>query len=194
MPAQRARGRDDGLNEPYRDDPSGSPEALSEQDTVGDAQNEALSFLGIDDDGLDDEEAGSDGLTTYQQKHSMLRHLPPRVRRGWVATLKWLRGPQPPRQWTITPYFEEVQTYHLKALEQWAPKKKQKFWLLVGFYCLWLLTFSIMLWRSAFAGDVRGYGKPAVLSCATRLWYVLLGRQWRKGLIWYTGDVEMIVD
>jgi hypothetical protein len=143
---------------------------LSEQDTVADAQNEALSFLGIDDDGIDDEEAGSDGLTTYQQKHSFLRHFPPGVRKGWVNTIKWLRGPQPPRIWHITPIFEEVQTYHLKLLERYAPKKSQKFWLLVSFYILWLFVFSIMLWRSAFAGDVSGYGKPHVLSCSSKLW------------------------
>jgi hypothetical protein len=171
MAPHRSRGRDAALDEPYRDDPSQSPEALSEQDTVGDGQNEALSFLGIDDDGVDDEESG-DGLTTYQQKHSFLRHLPPRFRKGWVATIKWLRGPQPPRIWHITPLFEDVQTYHLKVLERYAPKKVQKFWLLVGFYFLWLLVFSLMLWKSAFAGDVKGYGKPAVLGCGTRLWCV----------------------
>ena len=170
MAPEASRGRDAALHEPYRDDPATSPEALSEQDTVGDAQNEALSFLGIDDDGIDDEESGSDGLTTYQQKHSFLRHLPPGVRKGWVSTLKWLRGPQPPRIWHITPLFEEYQTYHLKVLEHFAPKKKQKFWLLFWFYILWLLVFSIMLWRSAFAGDVQGLGKPIVLGCTTRFW------------------------
>ena len=168
--APRQRGRDNAVAEPYRDDPSQSPEALSEQDTVGDGQNEALSFLGIDDDAVDDEETGSEGLTTYQQKHSFLRHLHPSVRKGWVATIKWLRGPQPPRIWHIEPFFPEFQTYHLKLLERYAPKKKHKFWLLVGFYLLWLFFFSIMLWRSAFAGDIRGYGKPAVLNCATKLW------------------------
>jgi hypothetical protein len=169
MTSHQSRGREAALDEPYRDDPSASPEALSEQDTVGDGQNEALSFLGIDDDGAVDEESG-DGLTLYQQKHSFLRHMPPRVQKAWIAAIQWLRGPQPPRIWRINPLFEEIQTYHLKLLDRYAPKKSQKFWLLVGFYVLWLLVFSLMLWRSAFAGDVRGYGKPAVLSCTTKLW------------------------
>lgn len=165
------RGRDATLdNEPYRDEPGASPEALSEQDTV-DGQNEALSFMGLDDDGTaTDEESASGGLTTYQQKHSFLRHVPPRLRKSGVATVKWLRGPQPPRIWRITPVFEEVQTFHLRLLDKYFPKKSQKIWLLIGFYMLWLLVFSLMLWKSAFAGDIRGYGKPAVLSCETKLW------------------------
>ena len=84
--------------------------------------------------------------------------------------MKWLAGPQPPRIWKIRPYFEEVQTYHLQLLDYYVPKKAQKFWLLVGFYFVWLFVFSLVLWKSAFAGDIAGYGKPAVLNCETTLW------------------------
>lgn len=167
------RQRDDLDDEPYRDDPvaARSPEALSEQDTVG--QDDALSFLGMGDDPAGDEETDGSDLTTYQQKHSFLRHLSPRFRKSWMTTMKWLAGPQPPRIWKIRPYFEEVQTYHLQMLEYYFPKKAHKVWLLIGFYFVWLFVFSLVLWKSAFAGDIAGYGKPAVLNCETTLWLVL---------------------
>jgi hypothetical protein len=164
------RGRDvpdDGL---YRDDPAdGSPEALSQQDTVGD---DALSFLGIDHTGIHSDDADDDELTTYQQKHSLLRYLPPRIRRAWKATVKWSKGPQPPRPWKITPYFEDFQTAHLRMLEHFFPKRVYKMWLLIGFYFLWLLVFSLVLWKSAFASDVKGFGKPSNIGCQARFWYV----------------------
>jgi hypothetical protein len=87
-----------------------------------------------------------------------------------------------------------VQTFHLKVLERYAPKKSQKFWLLVGFYILWLFVFSIMLWRSAFAGDVAGYGKPHVLSCTSKLWYVVVGWKTSTILMHLTGAEETIAD
>lgn len=164
------RQRDNFNDEPYRDDPvaARSPEALSEQDTVG--QDDALSFLGMGNDPAGDDETDGSDLTTYQQKHSFLRHLPPRFRKSWMTILTWLAGPQPPRIWKIKPYFEDVQTYHLQMLEHYFPKKAHKVWLLIGFYCVWLFMFSLVLWKSAFAGDIAGYGKPAVLNCETTLW------------------------
>ncbi|KAE9968607.1 hypothetical protein EG328_007349 [Venturia inaequalis] len=164
------RQRDDFIDEPYRDDPvaARSPDALSEQDTVG--QDDALSFLGMGNDPAGDEETDASDLTTYQQKHSLLRHLPPKLRKSCMTTLKWLAGPQPPRIWKIKPYFEDVQTYHLQMLEHYFPKKAHKVWLLIAFYFVWLFVFSMVLWKSAFAGDIAGYGKPAVLNCKTTLW------------------------
>lgn len=161
------RGREAAGDAPYRDDPEDTPEALSEQDTI---QDDTLSFMGVDH--ADDEEASGEELTTYQQKHSFIRYVPPRFRKAWKATVKWSLGPQPPRPWRITPYFEEVQTAHLRLLDNLFPKKAHKIWLLIAFYFCWLLVFSLVLWKSAFASDVPGYGKPRNIGCQARFWYV----------------------
>jgi hypothetical protein len=164
------RGRDLVDDGPYRDDPEdGSPEALSQQDTVGD---DALSFLGIDHTGMADEEASGEDLSAYQQKHSFIRFVPPRLRKAWKATVQWSQGPQPPRPWKITPILEEYQTAHLRLLDKLMPAKSQKIWLLLAFYFLWLLVFSLVLWKSAFSSEIKGYGKPQNIGCQARFWYV----------------------
>ncbi|KAF2427509.1 hypothetical protein EJ08DRAFT_592840 [Tothia fuscella] len=124
--------------------------------------------MGVDH--ADVEEASDEDLTTYQQKHSFIRYVPPRFRKAWKATVKWSKGPQPPRPWKITPYFEEYQTAHLRVLDALLPQRKQKIWLLIAFYFCWLLVFSLVLWKSAFASDVKGFGKPRNIGCQARFW------------------------
>jgi hypothetical protein len=104
--------------------------------------------------------------------------LPHRLRRVWSATARWVRGPQPPRPWRITPYFERWQTLPVRTLDRFFPKRSHKAALLAGFYAAWLLTFSLLLKKSAFAVDVEGYGAPVTVGCLARFWSVfkLVGR------------------
>ncbi|KAF2402997.1 hypothetical protein EJ06DRAFT_554541 [Trichodelitschia bisporula] len=152
-------------DEPYHDDPITSPQ--SSEATV--AREDALSFLGIDD-GATDESGGPDPLTLHQQKHSLLRYLPPDAQRAFRETAQWIKGPQPSRPWRITPVFEGVQTAPIRLIDHYVPRKLHRFWLLVGFYALWLLVFSLMLWKSSFASEIKGYGPPANIGCEARFW------------------------
>ena len=147
----------------YHDDIT-SP--FSEGDeTVG--REDALSVLAIDgeDTGAEDEE-----LSPLQRKHILHRYIPPRVKRAWRASVKWCNGPDPPRPWKIQPVFEHVQTAPIRLLDALCPKAVYKFWLLMAFYATWLLVFGLVLWRSAFAADVPGFGAPVNIGCGARFW------------------------
>jgi hypothetical protein len=96
--------------------------------------------------------------------------LPTRLRRAWSATARWVRGPQPPRPWRITPYAERWQTLPVRALDRFFPKRKHRAALLIGFYAAWLLTFSLLLKKSAFAEEMEGYGAPVNIGCLARFW------------------------
>ncbi|KAF2157756.1 hypothetical protein K461DRAFT_219004 [Myriangium duriaei CBS 260.36] len=96
--------------------------------------------------------------------------MPPRLLRYWSATAKWVRGPQPPRIYTITPLFPTIQHAPLALLDKYAPKKIHRVALLVAVYAAWLLSFSLVQWKSSFASEIRGYGAPVRLSCHARYW------------------------
>lgn len=146
----------------YHDD---EPSPQNEEETGG--QNDALSFLAIDGEaGAIDEE----DLSPIQRKHFLHRYIPPKIRRAWQATVRWCEGPDPPRPWKIEPFFEPVQTAPIRLLDTLCPKPIYKFWLLIAFYIAWLLVFSLVLWKSAFAADVPGYGAPVSIGCGARFW------------------------
>lgn len=96
--------------------------------------------------------------------------VPPPAKRAWAATVKWVKGPQPPRPYKIEPYFAHIQQAPIRLLDHYAPKRMQRFWLLMAWYALWLLCFSLVLHKSAIAADVPGYGKPIRLGCTARYW------------------------
>ena len=131
------------------------------------AQADALSFLAIDG-----EEAAlhDDDLSPLLQKPFLQKYIPPKVQRAWRTTVKWCKGPDPPRPWSIVPLFESVQTAPIRLLDSLFPKRIHKFWLLVAFYAAWLLVFSLVLRKSAFAADVPGHGAPVNIGCGARFW------------------------
>ena len=96
--------------------------------------------------------------------------IPPRLKNAWASTVKWVKGPQPPRIYTITPFFPKVQYAPIALLDRYAPKKLQRFWLLIALYASWLLAFSLVLWKSSFAAQIPGYGSPTRLGCQARYW------------------------
>ena len=63
-----------------------------------------------------------------------------------------------------------MQTAPIRLLDTLCPKPIHKFWLLIAFYIAWLLVFSLMLWKSAFAADVPGFGAPVNIGCGARFW------------------------
>lgn len=96
--------------------------------------------------------------------------LPPSVKRSWQSAVKWVKGPQPPRIYTITPFFPKTQHMPIALLDRYAPRRLQRFWLLVLLYASWLLVFSLVLWKSSVATEIPGYGSPVRLSCGARYW------------------------
>lgn len=110
----------------------------------------------------------------FTAKHNWLepvaRRIPTPIKKTSLALFTWVKGPDPPRQWTIKPIFPGLQTAPLTLLDRWCPKQVQKIWLLIAFYLLWILTFSLFVQRSAVAQDLPKYGAPQVLWCGASLW------------------------
>jgi hypothetical protein len=114
--------------------------------------------------------SGSHRHTTHSWQDRIADRIPPGIQRAWAATKKWVKGPQPPRIYTITPYFPKVQHTPLAVLDHYAPRKTHRALLLALIYAAWLLSFSLALWRSSFAAQIPGYGSPTRLSCSAKYW------------------------
>ncbi|KAF2467857.1 LCCL domain-containing protein [Lindgomyces ingoldianus] len=115
-------------------------------------------------------EASDEEYYIPQEPYHVKKYIPPRFQRAWRATKKWVKGPQPPRPWRIHPFFPRVQTAPIQFLHNYFPKRKHKVFLLMFFYVCWLLSFGLVLHRSAFAADIPGHGPPVRISCTDRFW------------------------
>ncbi|KAF3009470.1 hypothetical protein E8E13_002592 [Curvularia kusanoi] len=104
------------------------------------------------------------------EHYSNSKYVPPRMQRAWKSVKTWAKGPQPPRPWKIQPFLPKIQTAPIRILEAFFPKRKQKVALLIAFYAAWILSFSLVLHKSAFSADVPGYGPPVRIGCTQRLW------------------------
>ncbi|KAF2719007.1 hypothetical protein K431DRAFT_287181 [Polychaeton citri CBS 116435] len=149
---------------PYRDH---SPSGASSDDTAADPD----APLGTTERG--NVEFG--GLSLGGPKHPTLTEriasrIPKRVQDGWGATKTWVKGPQPPRIYKITPFLSTVQHVPIAILDRWAPKRIQRFGLLIFVYFCWLFSFGLILWQSRAGAEIPHYGAPVRLSCSARYW------------------------
>ena len=145
--------------EPYRDDP-----AEDDDETIGpDAPLRSSNRPSAEFD-----ELLRQTYPTWRDRLS--RRIPPRLKNAWAATVRWVKGPQPPRTYVITPLFPKVQHAPIALLDRYAPRKVLRFWLLIALYASWLLAFSLILWSSSFSAEVPGYGTPLRLGCQARYW------------------------
>jgi hypothetical protein len=92
------------------------------------------------------------------------------LRKAGRATAHWVKGPQPPRDLHIRPWFLQIQEAPLRLLDRFAPKKRHRVFLLLALYSCWLLTWSLMLWHNSTSGYIKDYGKPANLWCGSNFW------------------------
>ncbi|KAL6706209.1 hypothetical protein ACN47E_005944 [Coniothyrium glycines] len=145
------------------DDEGAPPQIYRDHDTPGTHPAESAQLL------ADSEPSAEEG-DLLQEPYYASKYIPPRIQRLWHNLLVWTKGPQPPRPWKIRPFFPKVQSVPIRLLETYFPKRKQKIALLVFFYGCWLLTFSLVLHRSAFAADIPGYGSPVRIRCTDRFW------------------------
>jgi hypothetical protein len=171
MPPRSSREDVPLPSEHYHDDDNSVDESPRASEENADNQEDALSFMRIDEQEFpaSDDHAAD---VPWQIKHSV-RTYSAKAQRWWRATVKWTKGPQPPRPWKITPVFAEYQALPITIRDYYFPKRSHKIWLLIAFYGCWLLTFSLVLRKSAFASSIEGYGAPHMINCAARFWYVV---------------------
>lgn len=94
--------------------------------------------------------------------------LPAPVARCSRKVSGWLKGPEPPRTYRITPIFERVQTIPTRALArlpQWA-----RLGMYLGGFVLWAVLFGVILTNYSLPTNFVGYGAPVPLSCVANLW------------------------
>lgn len=161
------------------------PHTHIDEEAAADADDEAQPIRPYHDDPDDSDSAGIDSplrSTPTIELEGSHRHtvsswqdrvadrIPPGLKRAWAATKKWVKGPQPPRIYTITPFFPKVQHAPLAILDRYAPRKTHRILLIALVYALWLLSFSLALRRSSFAAQIPGYGSPTRLGCSAKYW------------------------
>lgn len=98
------------------------------------------------------------------------RWVPVRIRQAARAVAEWTKGPDPPQIQTINPWFPRLQHFLPDLIDTHLPKRKQKAALLGFFYFCWLLTFGLVLNKSARAGEIKGYGQPQSIWCGATFW------------------------
>lgn len=149
---------EEGQYEPYHDEPDDDDETIGPDAPLRGSNRPSAEF----------DEFLRQTYPTWKDRLSNRIH--PRLKRAWAATVKWVKGPQPPRIYTIHPIFPKIQHAPLALLDRYAPKKIHRFWSLMALYACWIFAFWIILWRSSIAGEIPGYGAPLRLGCQARYW------------------------
>jgi hypothetical protein len=151
--------------EPYRDDDNEHEYDYPPPPSSTNRANDALSVIGVEED-----PNTPPSPNIWPLKYDIGRHIPPAFVRRWEATKIWVKGPQPPRPWHITPFAENIQLWPIRMRDRYLPKRIHKIGGLLFVYALWLLTFSLVLRQSAFTTEIPGYGAPVNIGCLARFW------------------------
>jgi hypothetical protein len=96
--------------------------------------------------------------------------LPAPIARYSDKAVAWLKGPEPPRTYRITPFLERFQTFPVRMLArlpQWS-----RVCIYVVAFVLWAVLFGVILTNYSIPANFAGFGAPVPLSCVTTLWYV----------------------
>ncbi|KAF4544139.1 LCCL domain-containing protein [Lasiodiplodia theobromae] len=133
-------------------------------------RDDATSTVDSDATATNNHHYSYDDIDDLPAPPSPPEYVPKPVNRVVNSIATWIKGPQPPRPYKITPFFPAIQTAPPRLLDKYVPKRKHKGWLLVAFYALWLLCFSLVLRKSAFSSDIGDYGSPLRLTCLSRFW------------------------
>ncbi|EEH49648.1 uncharacterized protein PADG_05727 [Paracoccidioides brasiliensis Pb18] len=97
--------------------------------------------------------------------------VPLSLRKVGRSTVKWLKGPDPPRVLLLDPLFPSIQSAPVKLVDRFFPKRKYKIGLLLALYFSWFLPWALILRHSASGGFIEGYGKPSPISCRHSHWF-----------------------
>jgi hypothetical protein len=82
----------------------------------------------------------------------------------------WLRGPQPSRKFNIRPICSRFQKVPIRLFNRCVATYYQRFWVLLGYYILWLLLFVTVIYNSGSRDGFGADGPLVKLSCISRLW------------------------
>lgn len=134
---------------------------------------------GRDEHGAGNDESFEDAALIAPSEASDEEHFETTSRGKWWTypfrcvgngVASWTKGPRTPRKWKIRPFFPSVQEAPIKLLHRVCPKRRHKVFVLLVFYACWAGLFSAVLYKSAFASDVPGYGPPRRVNCDDRFW------------------------
>ncbi|TGJ79042.1 hypothetical protein E0Z10_g9720 [Xylaria hypoxylon] len=92
------------------------------------------------------------------------------ARRVTNTVVRWVRGPQPPRIWKISPFFPNIQHAPLRLLDRVLPAKRHRLWFFFAYFAAWILTFALVFWKGEVASEIEGWGEPSVISCGVTYW------------------------
>ena len=87
---------------------------------------------------------------------------------------EWSRGPKEPQIQRIKPILPIVQEAPIWLVARYLPKRLYKVLALLTLYFAWLLTFCLVIRKSASSGDIEGYGTPNSIWCGAHFWYATL--------------------
>ncbi|KAL8667821.1 MAG: hypothetical protein Q9202_000286 [Teloschistes flavicans] len=128
-----------------------------EPSTSGSSTLHVRSRAGSSD--IEDADGSRGTLPVWLRESSKSFHfrwVPYPLRHFARAVAAWTKGPDPPQRQKISPFFPAVQEAPVKLIARYLPRPIQKAGLLAFFLFCWLLTFSLVLHRSASAGSIKG--------------------------------------
>lgn len=184
------------MNTEYRDDeehPSNSIPRLTDEENDTESQDGYLHISNASD-------SSENGLPIpmwmrESAKSFKYRWVPLPLRKAGRATIGWIKGPTPPRELRIIPFYPQVQEAPLRLMNRYLPKQRHRICLLIGFYAIWFLTWSLMLRHNTSSGYIEGYGKPSNIWCGASFWSVtlsilasgmiLMNRQEQRQWLWF---------
>ena len=94
------------------------------------------------------------------------------LRKAGRATAEWIKGPIPPRALRVKPLYPQIQEAPIRLMNNYIPKQRHRVCLLIGFYAIWFLIWSLMLKHNSTSGHIEGYGKPSNIWCGASFWFV----------------------
>lgn len=116
------------------------------------------------------------------------------LRKAGRATIKWVKGPVPPRELRIKPLYPKIQEVPLRLMDQYIPKQRHRICLLIALYAVWLLAWSLMLKHNSSSGYIQGYGKPANIWCGASFWFDCQSSVEKYPSNQFPGMTAMVVD
>lgn len=153
----------DEVHDPYRDIPS-----LTDDETDVESQDRNLHIRSPSE--TSDRASAIPVWMRESAKTFKYKWVPLPMRKAGRATAKWIKGPVPPIELHVKPFFPTIQEAPIKLMDRYVPKKRHRAALLVLFYACWFLTWSLMLRHNSTSGYIKGYGKPANLWCGATFW------------------------
>lgn len=111
----------------------------------------------------------------------------------YQKVIRWIKGPVPPRDTTLKPWFPEYQEIPVRLLRRGPFKQRSWRAALLGlFWFVWLTMFVTVVHNSRFRSRVDGV-MPYMASCADTMWYLLLFfPPYDHHILYYTSNIWLI--